>query len=230
MPAAVGPNYTGFTLSPFGQLRPLADSTVSLPNGSQPGDVLFNSTGTNLVGTRVGTSLIDSFAVGRNGLLTEAPGAPFTAQGLGPFGSEFRPTNPQQLFVSNAHNVAPLSGTISAFNVAFNGSLILPVDPDASADRLRRSLEDASGARLGVVVADTHGRPFRRGNVGVAIGVSGIVALVDQRGHSDLYGRTLQATIVPMADQLAGAAALIGGEAAEGLPVVIAAGGTGDPG
>ncbi len=121
--AAVGPNYTGFTLSPFGQLQPLANSTVSLPNGSQPGDVLFNSIGTNLVGTRVGTSEIDSFAVGRNGLLTEAPGAPFTAQGLGPFGSEFRPTNPRQLFVSNAHNVAPLSGTVSAFSVAFNGSL-----------------------------------------------------------------------------------------------------------
>ena len=120
--AASGPNYTGFTLSPFGQLQPLANSTVSLPNGSQPGDVLFNSTGTNLVGTRVGTSLIDSFAVGRNGLLTEAPGAPFTAQGLGPFGSEFRPTNPHQLFVSNAHNGAG-PGTVSAFSVAFNGSL-----------------------------------------------------------------------------------------------------------
>jgi 6-phosphogluconolactonase len=120
--AAVGPNYSGFTLSPFGQLQPLANSTVSLPNGSQPGDVLFNSIGTNLVGTRVGTSLIDSFAVGRNGLLTEAPGAPFTAQGLGPFGSDFRPTNPQQLFVSNAHNGAGL-GTVSAYSVAFNGSL-----------------------------------------------------------------------------------------------------------
>jgi 6-phosphogluconolactonase (cycloisomerase 2 family) len=120
--AAVGPNYTGFTLSPFGQLQPLANSTVSLPNGSQPGDVLFNSTGTNLVGTRVGTSEIDSFAVGRKGLLTEATGAPFTAQGLGPFGSEFRPTNPQQLFVSNAHNGTGL-GTVSAYSVAFNGSL-----------------------------------------------------------------------------------------------------------
>ena len=120
--AAVGPNYTGFTLSPFGQLQPLAHSTVSLPNGSQPGDVLFNSIGTNLVGTRVGTSEIDSFAVGRNGLLTEASGAPFTAQGLGPFGSDFRPTNPLQLFVSNAHNGTGL-GTVSAYSVAFNGSL-----------------------------------------------------------------------------------------------------------
>jgi 6-phosphogluconolactonase len=121
--AAVGPNYTGFNLNFFGQLQPLAHSTVSLPNGSQPGDVLFNSTGTNLVGTRVGTSEIDSFAVGRNRLLTEAVGAPFTAQGLGPFGSEFRPTNPQQLFVSNAHNVGAGTGTVSAFDVAQNGSL-----------------------------------------------------------------------------------------------------------
>ena len=119
---AVGPNYTGFTLNFFGQLQPLANSTVSLPNGSQPGDVLFNSTGTSLAGTRVDSSLIDSFVVGRNGLLTAAPGSPFSAQGLGPFGSEFRPTNPQQLFVSNAHNGANL-GTVSAFSVAYNGAL-----------------------------------------------------------------------------------------------------------
>jgi 6-phosphogluconolactonase len=119
---AVGPNYTGFTLNFFGQLQPLPNSTVPLPNGSQPGDVLFNSTGTSLAGTRVGTSEIDSFLVGRGGLLTAAPGSPFPAQGLGPFGSEFRPTNPQQLFVSNAHNGTGL-GTVSAFSVAFNGSL-----------------------------------------------------------------------------------------------------------
>jgi 6-phosphogluconolactonase len=120
---AVAPNYTGFTLNPGGQLEPLANSTVSLPNGSQPGDVLFNSTGTSLVGTRIGSSLIDSFVVGGGGLLTAAPGSPSSAQGLGPFGSEFQPTNPQQLFVSNAHNVGAGTGTISAFNVAVNGSL-----------------------------------------------------------------------------------------------------------
>jgi 6-phosphogluconolactonase len=118
-----GSDYTGFTLNPGGQLRPLANSTVSLPNGSQPGDVLFNSTGTSLVGTRVGSSLIDSFVVGPNGLLSSAPGSPSPAQGLGPFGSEFRPTNPSQLFVSNAHNVGAGTGTISAFNVALNGTL-----------------------------------------------------------------------------------------------------------
>jgi 6-phosphogluconolactonase len=119
---AVGPNYTGFDLSPSGKIQPLPNSTVWLPDGSQPGDVLFNSTGTILAGTRVGTSLIDSFVVGGNGLLTEAPGAPFIAQGAGPFGSEFGPTNPQQLFVSNAHN-GPGLGTVSAFSVAADGSL-----------------------------------------------------------------------------------------------------------
>jgi 6-phosphogluconolactonase len=86
-----GTNYTGFTLSSAGRLGPLAGSTISLPAGSQPGDVLFNGDGRLLAGTRVGTSLIDSFAVGHDGRLTAAPGSPFPAQGLGPFGSEFRP-------------------------------------------------------------------------------------------------------------------------------------------
>jgi 6-phosphogluconolactonase len=117
-----GSNYTGFTLNRGGRLRPLAASTVPLPDGSEPGDVLFNSTGTNLLGMRVNTSLIDSFAVGRDGRLEAAPGSPFGAQGAGPFGSEFRPTNPSQVFVSNAHNGAG-NGTVSAFDVATDGSL-----------------------------------------------------------------------------------------------------------
>jgi 6-phosphogluconolactonase len=118
-----GSNYTGFKLNPGGHLRPLPGSTVPLPDGSQPGDVLFNGDGTKLVGTRVGTSLIDSFTVGENGRLTAAPASPFAAQGLGPFGSKFRPTNPKQLFVSNAHNVGPDTGTISAFSAARDGTL-----------------------------------------------------------------------------------------------------------
>ncbi len=117
-----GEDYTGFWLGWHGHLNPIAGSTVALPNGSTPGDVLFNATGTNLVGTRVGTSLIDSFAVGRDGLLTAAAGSPFAAQGPGPFGSEFSPTNPSQLFVSNAHGGAG-NGTVSAFDVAADGAL-----------------------------------------------------------------------------------------------------------
>jgi hypothetical protein len=71
----------------------------------------------------VGTSQIDSFTVGFGGRLTPAHGSPFQAQGLGPFGSEFRPTNPSQLFVSNAHNTAADSGTISAFTDSSRGTL-----------------------------------------------------------------------------------------------------------
>ena len=115
-----GSNYTGYRLSPSGRLAPIAGSTVGLPDGSQPGDVLFNGTGTKLAGTRVGTSQIDSFTVGGEGRLNAAPGSPFPAQGAGPFGSQFRPTNPDQLFVSNAHNGAGL-GTVSAFSDAAGG-------------------------------------------------------------------------------------------------------------
>jgi len=119
---AAGSNYTGFTLTDGGHLHPLAGSTVPLPASAQPGDVLFNPTGTSLVGTRVGTSQVDSFRVSSDGRLIAAPGSPFAAQGAGPFGSEFRPTNASQLFVSNAHNAAG-DGTVSAFRVARDGTL-----------------------------------------------------------------------------------------------------------
>jgi 6-phosphogluconolactonase (cycloisomerase 2 family) len=118
-----GSNFTGFRLSGGGHLSPVGGSTVTLPGSAQPGDVLFNGTGTSLVGTLVGTSQIASFTVGASGRLTAAPGSPFTAQGLGPFGSEFRPTDPSQLFVSNAHNVGAGTGTVSAFRDSRDGVL-----------------------------------------------------------------------------------------------------------
>jgi 6-phosphogluconolactonase len=117
-----GSNYTGFTLNRGGHLRVIGGSTFALPDGSSPGDVLFNANGTKLVGTRVGTSLIDSFTVSGDGRLTAATGSPFDAQGPGPFGSEFRPTNPAQLFVSNAHGGAA-NGTVSAFSDGSDGTL-----------------------------------------------------------------------------------------------------------
>jgi 6-phosphogluconolactonase len=117
-----GSNYTGFTLNAGGHLRPLAGSTVPLPTGSSPGDVLFNGDGSRLVGTEVASSVIDSFVVGANGLLTAAPGSPFVAQGPGPFGSEFRPTDPTQLFVTNAHG-GPGNGSVSAFHDGSDGTL-----------------------------------------------------------------------------------------------------------
>jgi 6-phosphogluconolactonase len=117
-----GSNYTGFRLRPNGRLDPIPRSTITLAAGAAPGDVLFNGTGTKLAGTEVGPSVIDSFTVGPDGRLTAAPGSPFKAQGAGPFGSEFRPTNPDQLFVSNAHNGGIL-GTVSAFTDSADGTL-----------------------------------------------------------------------------------------------------------
>jgi 6-phosphogluconolactonase len=117
-----GSNYTGFVLTRRGHLRHLSGSTVPVPDGSVLGDVLFNGTGTHLAGTRVGTGLVDSFNVGRNGLLHAAPGAPFASQGPGPIGSEFSPTRSNQLFVSNAHG-GTNNGTVSAFKVSRSGGL-----------------------------------------------------------------------------------------------------------
>ncbi len=122
--ATTSANYTGFFLTNFGQLVPLPNSTVNVPGAANDlGDVLFNSTGTKLVGAEVASSLIDSFRVDHLGYLQTAPGSPYAAQGLGPFGSAFRPTNTDQLFVSNAHNVGDDVGTVSAYDVARNGKL-----------------------------------------------------------------------------------------------------------
>ncbi|HEY2437996.1 MAG TPA: beta-propeller fold lactonase family protein, partial [Solirubrobacteraceae bacterium] len=98
------------------------NSTVALPEGSGPGDVLFNASGRKLAVTLVESSTIESFEVRPDGRLVASPNSPFKAQGLGPFGAEFRPTDPSQLFVSNAHDGAGL-GTVSAFEVSLNGDL-----------------------------------------------------------------------------------------------------------
>jgi 6-phosphogluconolactonase (cycloisomerase 2 family) len=116
------PNYTGFTLTRRGQLQPIPNSTATLAAGSAPGDVVINNDATRLVGVEVATSVIDSFRIGWNRTLTPAPGSPYPAQGLGPFGSQFSPTNPNQLFVDNAHNGTGL-GTVSAFNDSADGTL-----------------------------------------------------------------------------------------------------------
>ena len=100
-------------------------------------------------------------------------------------------------------------------------ALLLPLDPDASADRIRAALQARTGVDLAVVISDTHGRAFRVGNVGVAIGVSGLPAVQDLRGSRDLYGRALEVTQVAYADLVASAAHLLCGEADQGLPVVL---------
>jgi coenzyme F420-0:L-glutamate ligase/coenzyme F420-1:gamma-L-glutamate ligase len=106
--------------------------------------------------------------------------------------------------------------------------LLWPLDPDASARRLRAALEAATGVRLGVIISDSVGRAWRMGTLGTAIGCAGLKPLRDRRGEHDLFGRELQATVIGVADEIASAASLVMGEAAEGTPVAIVRGATYD--
>lgn len=103
-------------------------------------------------------------------------------------------------------------------------ALLLPEDPDASAAALREAIAQGTGLRVGVIVNDSFGRPWRQGVVGTALGVAGWPALIDRRGALDLYGRPLTRTIVGHADEIAAAASIVQGQGDEGRPVVIVRG------
>ena len=100
-------------------------------------------------------------------------------------------------------------------------ALLLPVDPDGSAAKLRARLASLCGVPLAVVITDSFGRAWRRGTAGVAIGVSGLPALLDLRGNPDLFGRELQVSITGFADEIAAAASLVMGQGDEAQPVVL---------
>ena len=101
-------------------------------------------------------------------------------------------------------------------------ALLLPLDPDGSAAAIRSAL--AQYADVGVVISDSFGRPWRRGTVGVAIGAAGIPSVIDLRGETDLFGRILEVSIIGFADEIAAAASLLQGQAAEAQPVVVVRG------
>ena len=113
-------------------------------------------------------------------------------------------------------NVAPAAGEEPV--------LLLPIDADAAAETLRSTLAAHFAKRLGVIVSDSFGRPWRRGTVGVALGSAGVPALMDLRGKPDLHGRPLQFTETGFADEVAAAASLLMGQADEGNPVVLVSG------
>ncbi len=114
---------------------------------------------------------------------------------------------------------------IDASNVDGEGQvLLLPVDPDASAARIRTSLRTQTGIDSAVLIIDSLGRPWRMGTVGTAIGISGLPGIVDLRGRPDRNGRPLASTEIGLADELAAAASLVMGQAAEGTPILLARG------
>lgn len=98
--------------------------------------------------------------------------------------------------------------------------LLLPENPDQSCALLRNQIESKTGKHIGIVIIDSHGRAWRNGTVGVAIGMSGVPGIVDKRGDKDLFGYTLRITVIGAADELAAAASLVMGQASEGRPVV----------
>lgn len=103
-------------------------------------------------------------------------------------------------------------------------AILLPLDPDGSAQRLREELVAATGAKVGVIINDSFGRPWRAGTVGIAIGVAGLPALLDLRGEPDIFGRELAVSISAFADEIAAAASLLMGQGAEQQPVVVVSG------
>lgn len=100
-------------------------------------------------------------------------------------------------------------------------AILLPIDPDASARKLRDALSKATGKEVAVIVSDTQGRPFRKGQVDVAVGLAGLKPIWDRKGEKDLYGYSLRIKEIALADELASAAELVIGQAAEATPVAI---------
>ena len=112
-----------------------------------------------------------------------------------------------------AHGFICANAAVDRSNTPAGTAVLLPIDPDRSAHRVRIGLERASGASLGVLITDTFGRAWRRGQTDVAIGISGVVSVLDLRGSTDHEGRELSATEPAVADELAGAADLVMGKA-----------------
>jgi coenzyme F420-0:L-glutamate ligase/coenzyme F420-1:gamma-L-glutamate ligase len=133
---------------------------------------------------------------------------------------------PGLLIVQHRHGYVLANAGIDASNVepdpvAGERVLLLPEDPDRSCRALRRRLREATGVAPTVIINDSLGRAWRHGTVGTALGAAGLAALLDLRGETDLFGRTLRVSQVGLADELASAASLVQGEAAEGTPVAL---------
>jgi coenzyme F420-0:L-glutamate ligase/coenzyme F420-1:gamma-L-glutamate ligase len=131
---------------------------------------------------------------------------------------------PPLVIAETRHGFVCASAGVDASNAPGPETVVLlPVDPDASAAALRDRLAELTGADVGVIVSDSFGRAFRNGITGVAIGVAGITPLLDLRGRYDRVGYELHATVIAVADEIAGAAELVMGKT-DGLPVAIVRG------
>ena len=131
-------------------------------------------------------------------------------------------TRPGLIIVEHKLGFICANAGIDHSNVAGSDDciLLLPENPDLTAETLRCAFEKESGARLGVLIIDSHGRAWRHGTVGITIGLSGLPGLVDRRGEIDLFGYEMKVTQVGASDEVAAAASLMMGQVSEGTPVV----------
>ena len=135
-------------------------------------------------------------------------------------------TRPGTIIVEHKLGFVCANAGIDHSNVAGGGDtveewvLLLPTDPDRSAEKIRCDIQTKTGKQIGILIIDSHGRAWRNGTVGAAIGIAGMPGLQDLRGKPDLFNFTLQITQVGVADELAAAASLVMGQADEGTPVV----------
>jgi len=125
--------------------------------------------------------------------------------------------------VETRHGFVMAAAGVDASNVPEGHILLLPVDPDASARAICSRLRDLTGARVGVVISDTFGRPWRDGQTDAAIGAAHVAVLDDHRGSTDAHGRSLSVSVTAVADELAAAADLVKGKAAQ-RPVAVVRG------
>lgn len=130
--------------------------------------------------------------------------------------------SPKHLITETHHGFVCANSGVDLSNVPGDGvASLLPVDPDKSAEDIRREIRELLGIDIAVIISDTHGRPLRQGAIGVAIGTAGIAPLLDYRDRKDLFGYILETTIIAIADELASMAELLMGESDEGIPVVV---------
>jgi coenzyme F420-0:L-glutamate ligase/coenzyme F420-1:gamma-L-glutamate ligase len=127
------------------------------------------------------------------------------------------------LIAETATGLVCANAGVDGSNLPPDRLALLPLDPDASAERLREGLSRLTGARVAVIVSDTFGRPWRMGQTDVAIGVAGMAPLRDHRGEKDTFGNVLEATLIAVADEIAAAAELVMGKS-DGVPVAIVRG------
>ncbi|MEM3120778.1 MAG: coenzyme F420-0:L-glutamate ligase [Candidatus Nitrosocaldus sp.] len=127
------------------------------------------------------------------------------------------------IITETRHGFVCANSAIDGSNVEDNCVTLLPIDPDASARRIRDGLMKATGKRVAVIISDTFGRPFREGQVNVAVGIAGMKPIIDYRGLRDMYGKELRVTSIAVADEVASAAELVMGKS-RGIPVAIVRG------